>query len=171
MRMPGASGSMAVKARGAVGVISTRVAPYIRPSDPKLFTSPDQQDVFQWGSVPYDADAKAFGFKASWRAASRMRERLKNGPVQIKVDIESTFYDAPNRSLIAEIPGSVKPDERIVLAAHIQEPGANDDASGCGTLLAVAAALAGTAAAAVFNRPAGQSRSSGSTRYAAAANG
>ncbi len=137
---------LAVKARGAVGVISTRVAPYIRPSDPKLFTSPDQQDVFQWGSVPYDADAKAFGFKASWRAASRMRERLKSGPVQIKVDIESTFYDAPTRSLIAEIPGSVAPGERIVLAAHIQEPGANDDGSGCGTLLAVAAALAGTAA-------------------------
>ena len=26
----------AVKARGALGVISTRVAPYIRPADPKL---------------------------------------------------------------------------------------------------------------------------------------
>ena len=135
----------AVKARGALGVISTRVAPYIRPSDPKLFTSPDQQDVFQWGSVPYDAEAKAFGFKASWRAASRMRERLKSGPVQIKVDIESTFYDGPNRSLIAEIPGAIKPEERIVLAAHVQEPGANDDGSGCGTLLALAAALAQTA--------------------------
>ena len=135
----------AVKARGALGVISTRVAPYIRPSDPKLFTSPDQQDVFQWGSVPYDAEAKAFGFKASWRAASRMRERLKSGPVQIKVEIESTFYNGPNRSLIAEIPGAIKPDERIVLAAHVQEPGANDDGSGCGTLLALAAALAQTA--------------------------
>jgi hypothetical protein len=135
----------AVKARGALGVISTRVAPYIRPSDPKLFTRPDQQDVFQWGQVPYDAEAKAFGFKASWRAASRMRERLKNGPVQVKVEVESTFYEGPNRSLIAEIPGSIKPDERIVLAAHVQEPGANDDGSGCGTLLAVAAALAGTA--------------------------
>jgi Zn-dependent M28 family amino/carboxypeptidase len=39
----------------------------------------------------------------------------------------------------------VKPAERIVLAAHIQEPGANDDGSGCGTLLAVAAALGQTA--------------------------
>jgi aminopeptidase YwaD len=135
----------AVKARGAAGVISTQVAPYIRPSDPKLFTSPDQQEVFQWGQVPYDAEAKAFGFKASWRAAARMRERLKKGPVEVKVDIESTFYDGPNRTLIAEIPGSVKPEERIVLAAHVQEPGANDDGSGCGTLLAVAAALAGTA--------------------------
>ena len=103
----------------------------------KLFTSPDQHDVLQWGLVPYDAEAKAFGFKASWRAASRMRERLKSGPVQLKVDIASTFYDSPNRTLIADIRGwsAEKPEERIVLAAHIQEPGANDDASGCGTLL------------------------------------
>jgi hypothetical protein len=132
----------AVKGRGAAGVISTRIAPYIRPSDPALFTSPDQHDVLQWGSVPYDADAKAFGFKASWRAAARMRERLKNGPVQVKVEIQSTFYDGPNRSLIAEIPGSVKPDERIVAVAHVQEPGANDNASGTGTLWVLAAGLA-----------------------------
>jgi hypothetical protein len=132
----------AVKARGASGVISTRVAPYIRPSDPTLFTSTDQHDVLQWGSVPYDAEVKAFGFKASWRAASRMRERLKAGPVQVKIDIQSTFYDGPNRSLIAEIPGAVKPDERIVVVAHVQEPGANDNASGSATLYVMAASLA-----------------------------
>ena len=65
--------------------------------------------------------------------------------MQVKVDIESTFYDVPTRSLIAEIPGTVKPDERIVMAAHIQEPGANDNGSGCATLYALAAALAATA--------------------------
>jgi hypothetical protein len=134
----------AVKSRGAIGIISTSVARYIRPSDPKLFTSPDQHEVFQWGSIPYDADVKGFGFKASWRAASRMRERLKNGPVEVKVEIQSDFYDGPTRTLIAEMPGTAKPDERIVMAAHIQEPGANDDASGCASLLALAAALVST---------------------------
>jgi hypothetical protein len=143
----------AVRSRGAVGVISTRVAPYIRPSDPKLFTSPDQQDVFQWSAVPYDADLKAFGFKASWRAAARMRERLKNGPVQVKVEIQSTFYEGPNRSLIAEVPGAIKPEERIVLVAHVQEPGANDNASGSATLQAIAMALVGTARGRGLDRP------------------
>src|SRR5204862_4642562 len=66
----------AVKARGAIGVISTAIAPYIRPEDPAQFAFPDQWDVFQWGSVPYDDAAKAFGFKASLRAAARMRDRL-----------------------------------------------------------------------------------------------
>src|SRR4029079_10207701 len=58
--------TLAVEERGAVGVISTSIAPYIRPEDPAQFTFSDQQDVFQWGGVPYDETAKAFGFKASW---------------------------------------------------------------------------------------------------------
>ena len=100
-----------------------------------------------------------------------MRERLKNGPIQIKVDIESTFYNTPNRSLIAEIPGTVKPDERVVLAAHVQEPGANDDASGCGTLLAAAAALAQVYGPRALQGPGRTSRSCGLTRFAAASSG
>jgi aminopeptidase YwaD len=131
----------AVKARGAAGVISTSIAPYIRPADPAKFTFPDQHDVFQWGSVPYDETAKAFAFKASLRAATKIRERLKSGPVRVKVTVQSTFYDGPSRMVVAEIPGALKPQERIVMVAHIQEPGANDDASGCGTLLALAVAL------------------------------
>src|SRR4051794_40989261 len=131
----------AVKQRGAIGVISTAIAPYIRPADSRQFSSADQQDVLQWGSVPYDAAAKAFGFKASWRAASRMRERLQSGAAKVTVHVRSTFYDGPSRSLIAEIPGAAKPQERIVMVAHVQEPGANDDGSGCGTLYALAAAL------------------------------
>jgi hypothetical protein len=130
-----------VKSRGAAGFISTAIAPYIRPDDPAQFAFPDQWDVFQWGSVPYDAGAKAFGFKASLRVARQIRERLKSGPVRVKVDVQSTFYDGPSRMVVAEIPGAVAPAERIVMVAHIQEPGANDDASGCGSLLALAVAL------------------------------
>lgn len=130
-----------VKARGAAGVISTAIAPYIRPNDPAQFTFPDQWDVFQWGSVPYDAEAKAFGFKASLRVAGKIRDRLKRGPVRVKVNVQSTFYDGPSRMVVAEIPGTIAPAERVVMVAHIQEPGANDDASGCGTLLALAIAM------------------------------
>ena len=143
----------AVKARGAIGVISTAVAPYIRPEDPARFPFSDQWDVFQWGGVPYDETAKAFGFKASLRAAGKMRDRLKAGPVKVKVDVRSTFYDGPSRFVVAEIPGAAKPDERIVMVAHIQEPGANDDGSGCGTLLALAVALQKAIAAKALPAP------------------
>ena len=143
----------AVKTRGAIGVISTSIAPYIRPAEPAQFAFPDQWDVFQWGSVPYDEAVKAFGFKASLRAAARMRDRLKSGPVRVKVDVRSTFYDGPSRYLVAEIPGTVKPDERIVMVAHIQEPGANDDGSGCGTLYALVLALQKAIAAKALPAP------------------
>lgn len=143
----------AVKARGAAGIVSTAIAPYIRPADPSKFTSQEHQDVLQWSSIPYDAEAKSFGFKASWRAASRMRERLKSGPVQVKVEIKSTFYEGPNRTLVAEIPGATKPDERIVLVAHVQEPGANDNGSGSATLFAIAAAMADLSRSRGFERP------------------
>jgi aminopeptidase YwaD len=130
----------AVKRRGAAGVVSTDIARYIRPSDPGAMSA-EQQDVLQWGGVPYDAAAKGFGFKSSWRAADRMRQRLKQGPVTVRVTIDASFYDGPNRSLVAEIPGRSRPDERIVMVAHVQEPGANDDGSGCGTLYGLARAL------------------------------
>ena len=47
-----------VKARGAVGFISTSVAPYIRSDDPATFTSSDQRDVFQWSGILYDASTQ-----------------------------------------------------------------------------------------------------------------
>jgi aminopeptidase YwaD len=57
------------------------------------------------------------------------------------VEITSTFAQAPIRALIAEIPGAVAPDQRVVLVAHVQEPGANDNASGCATLVELARAI------------------------------
>jgi aminopeptidase YwaD len=130
----------AVRQRGAIGVVSTQIASYIRPSDPAKMTEAEKA-VLQWGSIPYDAAMGSFAFKASWRAASRMREALARGPVTVHVDIASAFYDGQHRSLIAEIPGRTQPDERIVLVAHVQEPGANDNASGAATLYGLARAL------------------------------
>ena len=130
----------AVRKRGAAGVISTAIAGYIRPADPSAMTD-EQKDVFQWGSIPYEAALRSFGFKASWRAASRLRAALAKGPVTVSVDIASSFHDGPARTLVAEIPGAVRPAERVVLVAHVQEPGANDNASGCATLLGLARAL------------------------------
>jgi Zn-dependent M28 family amino/carboxypeptidase len=131
----------AVRNRGAAGVISTQIAKYIRPDDPAQM-SDAQKDVLQWGNVPYDEKTRAFGFKASWRAGARLREALKKNPrAQVRVEIVANFYSGPARMLVAEIPGRTVPNERIVMAAHLQEPGASDDASGCATLYALARAL------------------------------
>ena len=132
----------AVRSRGAAGVISTEIAGYIRPSDPAAM-SDEQRDVLQWGTIPYDAKLSSFGFKASWRAASRLRAALARNPAAaVRVAIEARSYPGPNRTLVAEIPGRTRPNERIVMVAHVQEPGANDNASGCATLLGIAKAIA-----------------------------
>ena len=131
----------AVKQRGALGVVSSAVAAYVRPVRAEQFTRDDQWDVFQWGSIPYDEEARSFAFKAPYRVARRLRDALRRGPAQVHVEVTSTFSDGPVRTLVAEIPGHTRPDERIVAVAHVQEPGANDDASGCGTQYALATAL------------------------------
>jgi len=141
---PGRLWQMAVVQRAAIGIVSTALEPYIRPgpegsaADRRPRT---EWDVLQWGSVPYDETRRGFGFKASPRAAARIRARLTEGPARVRVDIASTFSPGPVRSLVAEIPGRVKPDERVLLVAHIQEPGANDNASGCATLVELARAV------------------------------
>ena len=135
---------MAVVQRGAIGVVSTALESYIRPGPPGSMADRRPQrewDVLQWGSVPYDEARQGFGFKATPRAAARIRARLAAGSARVRVEVASSFSPGPVRSLVAEIPGSVRPHERILLVAHVQEPGANDNASGCATLVELARAI------------------------------
>jgi aminopeptidase YwaD len=125
--------ALAVRNRGAAGVISSEVAPYTRPAE--------TPDVLQWGSIPADDALRSFGFKATPRATRMLADALAKGAAMVHVDIESMFHRQPNRTLSVEIPGRVHPEQRVVLAAHVQEPGANDNASGCGTLLASVLAI------------------------------
>jgi hypothetical protein len=141
---PGRLWQMAVVQRGAIGVVSTELESYIRPGPPgsPADRSPQSEwDVLQWGGVPYDETRRGFGFKATPRAAARIRARLAAGSARVRVEVVSSFSPGPVRSLVAEIPGAVKPQERVLLVAHVQEPGANDNASGCATLVELARAI------------------------------
>jgi aminopeptidase YwaD len=132
----------------AIGVISTALPSYldVDPPDATVRTPRDQWDILQWSSIPYDERRKGFGFKATPRAAARLRRALTSSSgaaaPSVRVTIASSFSTAPVRSLVAEIPGRIAPDERIVIAAHVQEPGANDNASGVATGAEMAVALA-----------------------------
>ena len=117
--------------KGALGIVSTALAKYVAKND----------DILQWSSIPYDEAKKGFGFKATPRAAATLRKALAVGPVQVRVEVASTFSNAPERTLVAEIPGRSLPNERIVIAAHVQEPGASDNASGVATLMEMARSL------------------------------
>lgn len=124
--------TQAVVNRGAVGVISTAKVPaYLDPSP----------DLLQWGSITYDETRKPFGFRATPRAAETLKAATNAGPVKVRVEVATTFARKPERTLAAEIPGATVPNERIVIAAHVQEPGANDNASGTATNMELTRAL------------------------------
>ena len=72
--------------------------------------------------------------------------------MRVRVDVKSSFSNAPERTLVAEFPGSSKSGERIVIAAHLQEPGASDNASGTATLMEMAESLAAGIAGDIYRR-------------------
>jgi aminopeptidase YwaD len=125
----------AVVKRGAIGVLA-----YAMPA----YTQPEKNvHSIQFQSIAYDSAKKAWGMALSFDARRQLREAAAAGPVRLHVETRSRFFQpATELAIVAEARGSAKPDERFVYSAHVQEPGANDDASGVGTLSEMARTLA-----------------------------
>jgi hypothetical protein len=70
-------------------------------------------------------------------------ERLRAAPGQrVRVAAVVQSEHRPLRHLVATVRGAKTPGEAVVIAAHADEPGANDNASGCAGIAVGAAALA-----------------------------
>lgn len=124
----------AVVKRGAVGVLA-----YGMPA----YTQPERNPTsIQFGSIPLDTVRRSWGIPLSKAAYDTLRAALTHGPVIVRVRARSRIYDADERTLVGEVRGSDHPAERFVLTAHVQEPGANDNASGVGALSEAARVLA-----------------------------
>ena len=124
--------TQAVVNRGAIGVVSMAPLPGYLDKNP---------DILQWGNIPYDETHKGFGFRATERAAAALKAAIAEGHARVRAEVVTSFSKKPERTLSAEIPGAIAPNERIVIAAHVQEPGANDNASGTATNMELARAL------------------------------
>ena len=113
--------------RGAIGVLAYSMPKYTQP---ERYTN-----SIQFTSITYDSAARAWAMPISFAAREKLNAALAAGPVTLHVMTKSRFtVPAVELAIVAEIRGSVKPDERWVWSAHVQEPGANDNASGVGTL-------------------------------------
>jgi hypothetical protein len=124
----------AVQRRGALGVLSYRMPAYTQP---ERF-----RNAIQFSSIPHDSTAGSWAVMLSHSAREALKAALDLGSVKVRVEIASRIYDAEELTLVAEVRGTMRPDERFVFSAHVQEPGANDNASGVGAL-AEAARVAG----------------------------
>ena len=123
----------AVVNRGAIGVLGYAMPAYTRP---EVNTS-----SIQFGEIPLDSTRMPWGIFLSYGARESLRKSLATGPVRARVETRTRIYPSEELTLIAEIRGSTAPDERFVYSAHVQEPGANDNASGVGTLAEIARGL------------------------------
>ncbi len=99
--------------------------------------------AIQFSGITRDTDQKTWGVFLHTQARDRLRATLARGPVRVRVRIETVFEQSPERAIVAEIRGASRPEERMVYSAHVQEPGANDNASGVGLLAEMARVAAG----------------------------
>jgi hypothetical protein len=75
----------------------------------------------------------------SFAAHERLRAALARGPVRVRASARVQWTpNAVEQAVVAEVRGRRAPDERFVFSAHVQEPGANDNASGVGAQVEMA---------------------------------
>lgn len=123
----GALLSQALKA-GAIGVMGYSMPKYTQPEK--------YQTSIQFGSIP--AHSKAWAILLSYAAKEKLKAACEKGKTMVKVVIETKSYPSEELTLVANVRGYIKPDQRFVYSAHVQEPGANDNASGVGALAEMA---------------------------------
>lgn len=120
----------AVKEGGALGIFTYDMPDYLQPE--KNTTS------IQFRGLRYDAKNPSWAVALSYEAKEKLEEALEKGPVQVHVNIQTKIYESEELTVVANVKGSELPLESLVFSAHIQEPGANDNATGVGTQLEMA---------------------------------
>jgi aminopeptidase YwaD len=93
----------------------------------------------QFQNIGYqDSVKQKWGILLSYAAKEKLKAALAKGAVQVNVKVISKIYASDELTIVANARGVLKPGERFVFSAHVQEPGANDNATGVGTLAEMA---------------------------------
>lgn len=124
----------AVVQGGALGIMTYNNPDYLQPE--KNTTS------IQFRSIQLKPEQKSWAIALSYAAKERLKTQLSKGKVNLHVEVETKIYDSEELTIVADIKGSELPKERLVFSAHIQEPGANDNATGVGVALEMASLVA-----------------------------
>lgn len=119
---------------GAAGIMTYDNPSYLQPE--KNTTS------IQFRSIPLNSTLKPWAIALSYKAKEHLKKRLKEGTIHLNVKIETKIYESEELTIVADIKGSGNPKERLVYSAHVQEPGANDNATGVGVALEMASLTA-----------------------------
>jgi aminopeptidase YwaD len=136
---PGAVQDLAVGKFGAVGIVS-----YAQNQETAWWG--ENENLIRWGHLEAFSTNKTFGFMVSLKTARGLRERLAHGEkIQLHAVVKAGQHAGNYEVVTATIPGADAKlkEEEIAFSCHLdhQRPGANDNASGCVTILEVARTL------------------------------
>ncbi|HUK32021.1 MAG TPA: DUF4910 domain-containing protein [Candidatus Acidoferrum sp.] len=136
---PGAVQDLAVGKLGAAGIVSYA-------QNQKTAWSGENQDAIRWGHLETFSANKTFAFMVSLKTAREFKERLGKGEkIKLHAVVKAGQHPGNYEVVTATIPGgdAKLKEAEIVFSCHLdhQRPGANDNASGCATILEVARTL------------------------------
>jgi aminopeptidase YwaD len=136
---PGAVQNLAAGKFGAAGIVSYA-------QNQKTAWWGEGENLIRWGHLETFSPNKTFGFMVSLKTARALRERLGKGePIKLHAVVKAGQHPGNTEVVTATIPGADPKlkDEEIAFSCHLdhQRPGANDNASGCVTILEVARTL------------------------------
>ena len=136
---PGAMQDLAVGKFGAAGIVSYA-------QNQKTAWSGDDDNLIRWGHLESFSPNRTFGFMVSLKTARSWRELLAKGEqIKLHAVVKAGQHPGFTELVTAIIPGADPKlkQEEIAFSCHLdhQRPGANDNASGCVTILEVARTL------------------------------
>jgi hypothetical protein len=149
---PGAVQDLAVGKFGATGIVSYA-------QNQKTAWWGEDENLIRWGHLETFSPNKTFGFMVSLKTARGLRERLSRGEtIRLHAVVKAGQHASNYEVVTATIPGADAKlkEEEIAFSCHLdhQRPGANDNASGCVTILEVARTLQKLIAEGKLARPA-----------------
>ena len=134
---PGTVAGRAVGELGAAGIVS------YAPNQRSAWWKEDDRLV-RWGHLDSFPTVKTFGFMISLGEARKLQQRLEAGEeVLLHASVDASHETGIYRFATAALRGTDKAAETIHFTCHLDHPrpGANDNASGCVSILEVARTL------------------------------
>jgi hypothetical protein len=149
---PAEAQELAIGRFGAVGMVSYQ-------QNQKTAWSADNDNLLRWGHLQSFTADKTFAFMVSLKTARALQARLRRGDnIRLHATVHAGQHAGFYEIATATIEGSDSrlKNEEIAFSCHLdhQRPGANDNASGCVTILEVARTLQKLIDSGALERPA-----------------
>jgi hypothetical protein len=149
---PAAVQDLAIGKFGAAGILS------YQQNQPTAWAGENLEQI-RWGHLDTFSAHPTFAFMLNLRQANALKARLAAGEgIELHASVKAGQHVSPYEVATAVIPGADArlKDEEVAFTCHLDhpKPGANDNASGCSTILESGRTLQSLIAAGKLARPA-----------------